>query len=95
MRFKFMTGKVTNSPEQRKSEDQPNLTPRAADGGRTLLPIRDRGIRTGVQKILVSVPEIDVRLVILGVFLLLPLDRGQSFLFLIPHPSRLSSLATS
>jgi hypothetical protein len=46
------------------------------------------------QPVLMRVPEIDVRLIILRIFLLFPLDLSQPLLLLISHPGRLSGLAT-
>jgi hypothetical protein len=47
------------------------------------------------QLVLMRVPEVDVRLVILRVFLLLPLDRRHPLLLLISDTGRFSRFATS
>jgi hypothetical protein len=46
------------------------------------------------QPVLVRVPEIDVRLIVLRIFLLFSLNRGQTFLFLISHACGFSGFAT-
>lgn len=56
--------------------------------------IRNHRICALHQQVLVRIPEIDVRFVILRAFLLLSLDRRQSFLYLIPRSGLLSRFAT-
>ena len=73
-------------------ERRRRLSGRAAFG---LLPIRNRRIGARVQQILVRVPEISVGFVHLRGFLLLLLDRGQTFLLLVSHPGGLSRFATN
>jgi hypothetical protein len=52
-------------------------------------------IRSLDQHVLMSVPEIDVRLIVLCAFLSLALDRGEPLLLLISLPGRLRCFAAN
>jgi len=59
-----------------------------------LQSIPDGWIGSAIQYVYLRVPEIDVRLIVLRVFLLLALNLRHPFLLLIPHTGLIGRLAT-